>query len=63
MNGRLVLKRKEGMLTDFQHKSGDKMRIRVYGIGNGEVTISIEDPNKNFKVERPERVDKRKARV
>jgi hypothetical protein len=69
-NGRLVLKRHDGMLTNFTHRaSGDSFRIRVYNIvldeteNIGSVSMAIEDFGNKFKVERPERLEKLRQRA
>lgn len=55
----LVLKRKEGQWIDVTHKSGDVIRIRVYGISDeapGRVNLAFDDDARNFDIQRPERV-------
>ena len=54
----LVLKRKEGQWVDIVHKSGDKMRIRVYRIKEGfpsQCDMAFDDQERNFDIQRPER--------
>ena len=54
----LVLKRKEGQWVEITHKSGDKMRIRVYRIREGfpsQLDLAFDDDARNFEVQRPER--------
>jgi sRNA-binding carbon storage regulator CsrA len=57
----LVLKRKEGEWVDIKHRSGDVIRVRVYGIHGtnpGKANLAFDDPMHNFDVQRPERKDK-----
>jgi hypothetical protein len=61
----LVLKRKEGQWIEIQHKSGDRLRIRVYNIRPrfpGQLDLAIEDDALNFEVQRPERGRRGSAR-
>ena len=54
----LVLKRKEGQWVEITHKSGDKIRIRVYRIREGfpsQLDLAFDDDARNFEVQRPER--------
>jgi sRNA-binding carbon storage regulator CsrA len=54
----LVLQRKEGQWVDVVHKSGDVIRIRVYGIdpeSPGRCQLAFDDAPRNFDVRRPER--------
>ena len=54
----LVLKRKEGQWIEIAHKSGDKLRIRVYNIRSrfpGQLDLAFDDGSRNFEVQRPER--------
>ena len=57
----LVLKRKEGQWIDIVHRSGDLLRIRVYGIDGrmpGHANLAFDDDAKNFLINRPERVSR-----
>ncbi len=61
----LVVKRKEGQWIEIQHKSGDRLRIRVYNIRPrfpGQLDLAIEDDALNFEVQRPERGRRGSAR-
>jgi hypothetical protein len=54
----LVLKRKDGQWVDIKHKSGDVLRIRVYGIradAPGRIQMAFDDEARNFDIQRPER--------
>ena len=54
----LVLRRTEGQWVEVTHKSGDKMRFRVYDLGHegsGRVHLAFDDPARNFAIQRPER--------
>lgn len=54
----LVLKRKEGQWVEITHKSGDKIRIRVYRIREGfpsQLDLAFDDDARNFEIQRPER--------
>ena len=54
----LVLKRKEGQWVDVIHRSGDRMRIRVYNIRNQvprQLDLAFDDDARHFTIERPER--------
>lgn len=54
----LVLKRKDGEWLDIIHRSGDILRIRVYGIKGqhpGRVNLAFNDPDHHFDIQRPER--------
>jgi sRNA-binding carbon storage regulator CsrA len=51
----LVLKRKEGQWVEVTHKSGDKIRIRVYRIREGQADLAFDDDDRNFSIQRPER--------
>ncbi len=54
----LVLKRKEGQWVEITHKSGDKIRIRVYRIREGfpsQLDLAFDDEARNFEIQRPER--------
>jgi hypothetical protein len=56
----LVLRRRDGQWVEAKHRSGDVLRIRVYGIGErgaDQVSIAFDDDERNFEIERPERVD------
>ena len=55
----LVLKRKEGSWVEIRHRSGDLLRIRVYGIDGGfpgHANLAFQDDARNFEINRPERV-------
>lgn len=58
----LVLKRKEGQWVEIIHKSGDILRFRTYHISGGDddtpgrLDIAFDDPERNFEIQRPERV-------
>lgn len=56
----LVLKRKEGQWIEILHaKSGDLLRLRVYDISGdfpGRVNLAFDDSDRNFEIQRPERV-------
>ncbi len=61
----LVLKRKEDQWIEIKHKSGDRLRIRVYNIRPrfpGHLNLAIEDDALNFEVQRQERVGRDAAR-
>jgi hypothetical protein len=54
----LVLKRKEGQWVEITHKTGDKIRIRVYRIREGfpsQLDLAFDDDARNFEIQRPER--------
>lgn len=54
----LVLKRKDGEWLDIRHRSGDVLRVRVYGIKGhqpGRVNLAFDDPDHHFDIQRPER--------
>ncbi|GIW86170.1 MAG: hypothetical protein KatS3mg108_0494 [Isosphaeraceae bacterium] len=54
----LVLKRKDGEWLDIRHRSGDLLRIRIYGIKGqhpGRVNLAFDDPEHHFDIQRPER--------
>ncbi len=54
----LVLRRREGQWVEIVHKSGDTLRICVYGINSntpGRANLAFEDSDRNFAIERPER--------
>jgi hypothetical protein len=54
----LVLKRKEGQWVDVIHRSGDRMRIRVYNIRSQiprQLDLAFDDDARHFTIERPER--------
>ena len=54
----LVLKRKEGQWVDIVHKSGDRLRVRVYRIKDGlpgQCDMAFDDQDRNFDIQRPER--------
>lgn len=54
----LVLRRREGQWVEITHSSGDVIRVRVYGIDGvaGRVNLAFDDDDRNFVIERPERV-------
>lgn len=57
----LILRRKEGQWVELTHKSGDKIRVRVYNIRArypGQLDLAFDDDAHNFKIERPERFSK-----
>jgi len=54
----LVLKRKEGQWIEIAHRSGDRLRIRVYNIHSrspGQLDLAFDDGDSNFQIFRPER--------
>jgi hypothetical protein len=54
----LVLRRTEGQWVEVTHRSGDVLRIRVYGIcgrAPGTAHLAFDDPPRHFVIERPER--------
>jgi hypothetical protein len=55
----LVLKRKEGDWTEVTHRSGDVIRLRVYGLqagpGPARCNVAFDDDARNFEIRRPER--------
>lgn len=54
----LVLRRRDGQWVELIHRSGDVLRIRVYGIGErgvDQVSIAFDDDDRNFEIKRPER--------
>lgn len=54
----LVLKRKEGQWVEITHKSGDKLRVRVFRIREGfpsQLDLAFDDDERNFEIQRPER--------
>ncbi len=54
----LVLKRKEGQWVEITHKSGDKLRVRVFRIREGfpsQLDLAFDDDDRNFEIQRPER--------
>lgn len=56
----LVLRRRDGQWVELIHRSGDVVRIRVYGIGergDDQVSIAFDDDDRNFEIKRPERVE------
>lgn len=60
----LVLRRSEGQWVEITHKSGDKIRLRVYNIRFrpfGQLDVAFDDEARNFNVERPERVTRKEA--
>ncbi len=55
----LVLRRKEGSWVTITHHSGDVMRVRVCNVRPdypGQVDLAFDDRERNFLIERPERV-------
>lgn len=57
----LVLRRTEGQWVEVTHKSGDKLRFRVYdlcGVLPGRVHLAFDDSARNFEIQRPERLAK-----
>lgn len=55
----LVLKRKEGEWVEITHRSGDLLRLRVYGIKGrqpGRANLAFDDPERNFDIQRIERL-------
>ena len=62
----LVLKRKEGQWIDITHKSGDVLRFRVYNLCSefpGRVDLAFDDAERNFEIQRPERVLRKAVEV
>ena len=54
----LVLRRKDGQWVEVTHKSGDVLRVRVYGLNGepgGRVNLAFDDEERNFSIQRPER--------
>lgn len=51
----LVLKRSEGEWLEFQHKSGDVIRVRLYNIRHGHTQVACDDPAYNFAISRPDK--------
>lgn len=54
----LVLRRRDGQWVELIHRSGDVLRIRVYGIGErgvDQVSIAFDDDDRNFEIKRLER--------
>ncbi len=54
----LVIRRTDGQWVEVTHRSGDKMRFRVYDLsheGNGRAHLAFDDPARNFLIQRPER--------
>ncbi len=55
----LVLRRKDGQWIEVTHKSGDVLRFRVYDVSGdspGRLNLAFEDPDRNFAIQRPERL-------
>ena len=55
----LVLRRKEGQWIEVTHRSGDVLRFRVYEISGdspGRVNLAFDDVDRNFAIQRPERL-------
>lgn len=55
----LVLRRKDGQWIEVTHSSGDVLRFRVYeicGDAPGRVNLAFDDPERNFTIQRPERL-------
>jgi hypothetical protein len=53
-----VIRRSDGQWVEITHRSGDVLRLRVYGLSNphpGRVQLAFEDAARNFRIERPER--------
>lgn len=62
----LVLNRKEGQWVEITHRSGEVLRIRVYGIaagtpGQAHASLAFDDDARNFEIQRPERQAKADA--
>jgi hypothetical protein len=54
----LVLRRSEGQWVEMTHRSGDRIRFRVYDLVNqgvGRVHLAFDDPSRTFEIIRPER--------
>jgi hypothetical protein len=54
----LVLRRTEGQWVEITHRSGDRMRIRVYNINGrprAQLDVAFDDAAGDFRIERPER--------
>lgn len=54
----LVLRRKEGQWVYIKHKSGDEIKIKLYDLMNGKANMAFDDPDKNFIIQRQERLQK-----
>jgi hypothetical protein len=58
VNIMLVIRRTDGQWVEVTHKSGDKLRFRVYDLshdGHGRAHLAFHDPERNFLIQRPER--------
>ncbi len=54
----LILRRKEGQWVEITHRSGDVIRIRVCNVRPrypGQCDLALDDPARNFAIQRPER--------
>ncbi|QDV34033.1 hypothetical protein [Tautonia plasticadhaerens] len=56
----LVLKRNDGQWVELVHRSGDVIRVKVYGIEArrgqpGRANLAFDDEARNFEIRRPER--------
>ena len=54
----LVLRRKEGQWVEITHRTGDRIRVRVYNIRgrfSGQLDMAFADPDHQFVIERCER--------
>lgn len=54
----LILRRKEGQWVEITHRSGDVIRVRVCNVRArypGQVDLALDDPARNFAIQRPER--------
>jgi hypothetical protein len=55
----LVLRRKDGEWIEVTHRSGEVLRFRVYDLSgemHGRVHLAFDDPDRNFSIQRPERL-------
>ena len=55
----LVLRRSEGQWVEVTHRSGDRLRFRVYDLCSevpGRVHLAFDDSARNFEIQRPERI-------
>ncbi len=57
----LVLRRTEGQWVEVTHRSGDRLRFRVYDLRSeqpGRVHLAFDDAARNFEIQRPERASR-----
>lgn len=52
----LVLRRTEGQWIEVMHRSGARLRFRTYAIRDGRVLLAFDDPERNFAIQRSERL-------